>query len=114
MGGPLSAAVHPDAGRGLLERLEELRNNDGRRSVHEQMDVLRHQDIGVDSGLTAGTSLFQNSFDDVPGFGGCKERKPLVTTEGDEVETLCLLKTRQPRRDVFSALATIFETYPCI
>lgn len=51
----LVAGALEGAGCGLLEGLEELGEKDFRWLVDDEMDVLRHEDVGVDAGLMTGT-----------------------------------------------------------
>jgi hypothetical protein len=75
----------------LLEGLEEERDEDRRRLVHEQVDVLGHDDIGVDTGLMTGTGLLQLLLDEGFRVGIGEEWETVETAEGDEVESFGLL-----------------------
>lgn len=79
------------AGGGLFEGFEELGEQDSGWLVDDEMDVLGHEDVGVDAGLMTGTGLLEVGLDE--GFGlRCGEvGETVVTTEGDEVEGLGLL-----------------------
>jgi hypothetical protein len=76
----------------LLDGFEELSDEDRRRLVHEQMGVLRHQDVGVDPRRMSRASLFQDGFDCFLCAGHIEQRETVKATEGDEVEGLHLLK----------------------
>lgn len=70
----------------LFDGFEKLSNEDGRRLVHQQMNMLRHQDVSVDSCLMSGTGRLQHGLDRIPGPVRFKQSKPVKTTEGDEVK----------------------------
>ena len=59
--------------------------------AEEQVDVLGHEDVGVDVEVVGATSSFDDMFDDVFGLGCFEVRKTAVTTEGDEVELVRVL-----------------------
>ncbi len=59
------------------------------------MDVLGHQDIGVDPRLMPRTSQFQYGLDGVLGAGRIEKRETVKATEGDEVESFGLLEPFQ-------------------
>jgi len=59
-----------------------LGEQDGRRLVDEQVDVLGHEDVGVDAGLMTGTGLFEDGLEGGLGFWGC-----------EIVEGFCLLES---------------------
>jgi hypothetical protein len=76
----------------LLEGLQELRQEDERRLVDEQVDMFRHQEVSIDAGLVTGPSLFEN---DLKRFLGCrrfKKRKTVEATEGNEVKGFGVLE----------------------
>jgi hypothetical protein len=75
----------------LLEGFHELIEWDGFGFVDEEVDVLGHEDVGIDAGLVAGSGLFEDLFDCAPGFRGREVRLPVEATEGDEVESMGLL-----------------------
>src|ERR1035437_4532360 len=82
----------------LLDGFEKLGHEDRWRLVDKQMDVLRHQDVGVDHCLMSCTSQFQYGLDCVPGTGHIEEREMVKATEGNEVESFCLLEPFQTVR----------------
>jgi hypothetical protein len=49
------------------------------------MDVLGHDDVGVEGEIVGTAGSFDDLFEDVFGFGGLEVGKTAVTTEGDEV-----------------------------
>jgi hypothetical protein len=53
----------------LFEGFEELGEEDVRRLVDEEMDVLRHEDVGIDTGFVAEPCLFEDYLDDLFRFG---------------------------------------------
>ena len=57
----------------------------------EEVDVLRHEDVGVEGEAVGEAGLFDDLFEDVFGFGRFQVRAAVVTTEGDEVELACVL-----------------------
>ena len=59
---PLSIALE-FAGGSLHEGLQKLRHNDRRRLIHQQVDMLGHQDVGVDSSPMACPNLLQKGLD---------------------------------------------------
>jgi hypothetical protein len=61
------------------------------RLAGEKVNVLGHEDVGVDDEVMGVPGLFDDSFEDVFGFGFFEVGKTAVTTEGDEVELACLL-----------------------
>jgi hypothetical protein len=75
----------------LFEGFQELAEEDGGWFVDEEVDVLGHQDVGVDSGLVTCSCLFEDEFDCGFGVGVFEVRETVVATEGDEVEGLGLL-----------------------
>ena len=91
---PLSIALE-FAGGSLHEGLEKLRHNDRRRLIHQQVDMLGHQDVGVDSSPMTCPNLLRNSFDRILGFRRFKERETVTATEGDEVKGLGFLEPFQ-------------------
>ncbi len=86
------------AGSSLLEGLQKLRYEDAGRFVHEQMNVLRHEDVGVDSGLMTGSGLFKDCLNEILCSRVGKIRQAVKATEGDEVEGLGLLITMETVR----------------
>jgi hypothetical protein len=71
----------------LLEGFEKLSQEDGRWLVDEQMDVLRHQDVGVDPRLMPRARHFQYGLHGVFGLRRFEKRKTVKATEGDKVES---------------------------
>jgi len=59
--------------------------------AEEEVNVLWHEDVGVDSGFMRTTGSFDYLFQDVFGFGGFEVGKTAVAAEGDEVELSCVL-----------------------
>jgi len=59
--------------------------------AEEEMDVLRHEDVGIEEEVVGLASAFDDLFEGAFGFGGCEVGKAAVTTEGDEVELACVL-----------------------
>ncbi len=83
------------AGGGLLEGLDPLVEQDARGLVDEEVDVLGHEDVGVDTGVVTGSGLFEEEFGEV--LVGCvgKVGETVVTTEGEEVEGFGLVEASQ-------------------
>jgi len=79
----------------LLDGFEKLGKDDRWWLVDEQMNVLGHQDVGVDSCLMSCTSLFQYGLEYVLGFRRIEKWETVKATEGDEVESFCLLEPFQ-------------------
>jgi hypothetical protein len=77
----------------LLQGFQPLCKQDGRRLVDEQMDVLRHQDVGIDPGLMPEAKLLDRRLDEVFGLRGMQERQTVEATEGEEVKRLGLLES---------------------
>ena len=75
----------------MLEDLEIGGESSEGGFVGEEMDVLRHKDVGRNAELLLLTGLFEDLLDDV--FCGVtfEEGSSKVATEGDEVEVLSLL-----------------------
>ena len=59
--------------------------------AEEEVDVLGHEDVGVEEEVVRATSSFDDLFEDVLGLGCFEVRKTAVATEGDEVELACVL-----------------------
>jgi hypothetical protein len=79
----------------LLYGFEKLGHEDRWRLVDEQMDVLGHQDVGVDSRVMSLTSQFQYGLNCVLGVRRIEKRETVKATEGDEAESFGLLKPFQ-------------------
>ncbi len=79
----------------LFERLQKLSQQNLRRLVDQQVDMLRHQDISVHPGLVTRAGLLQNGFEGFLGFFHFKKRKTAVATEGDEVKCFGFLEPLQ-------------------
>ena len=79
----------------LLHGFEKLGNEDRWWLVDEQMDVLGHQDVGVDPRLMSRTSQFQYGLNCVLGAWGIEKRETVKATERDEVESFCSLEPLQ-------------------
>jgi hypothetical protein len=82
----------------LLYGFEKLGHEDRWWLVDEQMDVLGHQDVGVDSRLMSRTSLFEYGLDYILGARLIEKRETVKATEGDEVESFCFLEPFQTVR----------------
>jgi hypothetical protein len=52
----------------------------------EEVNVLGHEDVGVDGEVVGVAGLFDDSFEDVFGVGVFEKGETVVATEGDEVE----------------------------
>jgi len=94
----LQAIAFQLAGSDLLGRFQKLGYEDRWRLVDQQVDMLRHQHVGVNPGLMPCPGLFKNGFDRIFGFGCLKEGKPVKPTEGDEVESFRFLEPFQTIR----------------
>ena len=54
--------------------------------AEEKMDVLGHQDVGVEEEVMGAAGSLDDLFQDFFGFRGVEVGTAVVTTEGDEVE----------------------------
>ena len=59
--------------------------------AEEEVNVLWHEDVGVDSDFMRTAGSFDYLFQDVFGFGGFEVGETAVAAEGDEVELSCVL-----------------------
>jgi hypothetical protein len=59
------------------------------------MDVLGHQDVGIDPRMMACTSQFQNGFNCVFGVWRIEKRETVKATESNEVESFRFLEPFQ-------------------
>jgi len=82
----------------LLDDLEKLRQQNSRRLIDEQVNMFRHQNVGVNPRLMPRTRLFQHRLERLAGGGRFKERETMKTTEGDEVQRPRILKPLQAAR----------------
>ena len=82
----------------LLEGFEKLRQENPRRLVGEQVNVLEHQHVGVNSRLMPRARLFQHGFHGFPGSRRFQQRETMKTTEADEVQRFRLLEPFQAAR----------------
>ena len=82
----------------LLYRLKKLGHKDRWWLIDEQMDVLGHQNVGVDPRLVPCTSQFQYGLNCVLGVRCIEKRETVKATEGDEVESFCFLEPFQTVR----------------
>ena len=64
--------------------------------IGEEMDVLRHEDIGEDEKALQGAGLFEDALKGVFGFGGSEEGFAAVAAEGDEVELAGVVDRLRP------------------
>jgi hypothetical protein len=94
----------------LLYGLEKLAQEDRGRFVNEQMDVLRHNDIGVDPRLMPCTSLFQHNLESVLGIRRIEQRETVKATESDEVESFSFLESFQTVRH--GSIIVVFTVCP--
>jgi hypothetical protein len=62
------------------------------------MDVLGHDDVGVDPCVVSRTSLFEYGLDYILGARLIEKRETVKATEGDEVESFCFLEPFQTVR----------------
>jgi hypothetical protein len=82
----------------LLYGFEKLGHEDRWWLVDEQMDVLGHQDVGVNPRLMSCASHFQYGLNCVLGTRRIEKRETVKATESDEVESFCFLKPFQTVR----------------
>jgi hypothetical protein len=82
----------------LLHSFEKLGHEDRWGLVDEQMDMLRHQNVGIDPRLMSRTSQFQYGLNCVLGVLRIKKRETVKATERDEVESFCFLEPFQTVR----------------
>lgn len=54
--------------------------------VGEEVDVLRHEDLGEDQEAVLGSGVFEDLFQGGPGFGCGEEGVAAVTAEGEEID----------------------------
>jgi hypothetical protein len=59
--------------------------------AEEKVDVLGHDDVGVEGEIVRAAGLFDDLFENVFGFGGFEVGETVVTTECDEVELAGIL-----------------------
>src|SRR5690242_8602864 len=71
---PFAIALEPSRSC-LLQRLQELSQQNHRRLVDEQMHVLRHQHVGIDSGFVLRSRLLQYSLESLLSSGCCQRRE---------------------------------------
>jgi hypothetical protein len=91
----LLAGTSKLSGRRLFEGFEELSEQDVLGLVDEQMDVLGHEDVGIDTGFMAEPGPFEDGLDDVLGLRAGEVGETVEATEGNEVERLGLLVSLQ-------------------
>ena len=53
--------------------------------AYQEMDVLRHHDVGDDRESVLNSKLLDRTLADIAVGGTCQKRLPFVTAEGDEV-----------------------------
>src|ERR1035437_3246573 len=82
----------------LLYGFEKLGHEDRWWLVDEQMDVLGHQDVGVDPRLMSCASQFQYGLNCVLGVRRIEKRETVKATESDEVESFRFLEPFQAVR----------------
>lgn len=66
----------------MLEGLDPLAKQDVRRLVDENVDVLGHENVRVDTGIVTCPSLFEQRFGEVFGFKVGEVGETVVTAEG--------------------------------
>jgi len=93
--------------RPLLEHLHGERWVPDFRFAHEQMDVLRHNDVSEDDKVVFSPDLFQDNLETVSCFWCTKESFPPVTGEGDEVEVSVTVIT--PEMRTHGEIVTVLE-----
>jgi len=86
------------AGTPLLYNLHELRQQNPGRLVDEQVDVLGHKHVRINSRFVTCPGLFQDCLDHGLGLRNFKERKAVEATERDEVESFRFLEPLQAAR----------------
>ena len=79
----------------MLEGLDSLVEQDVRGLVDEEVNVLGHEDVGVDTGVVTGPGLFEEEFGEVLGGWVGEVGETVVTAEGEEVEGLGLVVSFQ-------------------
>ena len=82
----------------LLHSLKKLGHEDQWWLVREQMDVLGHQDVGVNHRLVACPGLFQYGLHCALKTRRIEKREPVKATERDEVESFRFLEPLQTVR----------------
>ena len=88
----LVAGAFELTGGSLLEGLDPLVEQDVRGLVDEEVNVLGHEDVGVDTGVVTGPGLFEEEFGEVLGGWVGEVGETVVTAEGEEVEGLGLVE----------------------
>jgi hypothetical protein len=69
----------------LLERFKELAKKDRWRLIDKQVNVFRHEHVGVDTSLVPETGSFEDLFGEVFRSLVGQEGESVITTKGDEV-----------------------------
>ena len=82
----------------LLYDLHELRQQNPGRLVDEQVDVLGHKHVRINSRLVTCPGLFQDRLDHGLGLRSFKERKAVEATERDEMKSFRPLESFQSAR----------------
>ena len=80
-------------GNRSLERLDGARESAAPRLGYEQMHMLRHDNITEDMEDVSPSHLLQRSLEQLARRIAAEVRKPMVATEGDEMEITCQLVT---------------------
>src|SRR6185312_11687027 len=82
----------------LLEGFQPLRQYNPRWLVDQQVNMLGHQHVGINSRPMPRTNLFQHRLHRLPDPRRRQQRETVKTTEGDEVQRSRLLKPLQTAR----------------
>jgi hypothetical protein len=82
----------------LLYGFEKLGHENRWWLVDEYMDVLGHQDVGVNPRLMSCTSQFQYGLNSVFGVWRIEKGETVKATESNEVESFCFLEPFQTVR----------------
>jgi hypothetical protein len=65
---------------------------------HEEMDMLRHDDVPEDTEFVMLACLFEGALTAIAGLGSAEVRFPTITTEGEEVKVASVLITMEAPR----------------
>jgi hypothetical protein len=66
--------------------------------IYKQMDMLGHQDIPSDDELISNARCLKFSLEDTVAAAARQQRKSVVATEGDEMETAGIVESNESPR----------------
>ena len=82
----------------LLDGLQQLRKQNPRRLIDEQMDMLGHENVGINSRQMPCARLFQHCLDRLLRSRRFQQREPVKTTERNEMQRFRCLESFQAAR----------------